>query len=157
MKKLLSVLAVLFVLGTVNVFALGIGPQGGTTPGKAGGHGGLSLKIDGVPCVFAVTGHFLKNSTSIGLTADWWVANPKIQGTWGYFYGLGLAGSVSVGDDSGHVFLGGRALVGTNVFFLNNFLELYAQVAWEPGIWITDGLAPTFTSFPVNLGLRFWI
>ena len=159
MKKLFSVLAVLFVLGTVNVFALGIGPQGGYTVGGAG-NGALTFKVDSIPCVFAVTAD-IGNVTSVGLTADWWVANPKIEGTWGYYYGLGLAGSAVVGNDSGAMFAGGRALVGTNVFFINNFIELYLQIAWQPGVAIAGGggnggIHPVLNQFPINLGLRFW-
>lgn len=156
MKKLFSVLAVLFVLGTVNVFALGIGPEGGTNPGYGGGAGGISLKIDGVPCVFGISGYFGSTGTSIGVTADWWIANPKIEKTWGYYYGVGLAGSFNVNGQSGGIFVGGRILVGTNVFLLNNFVELYLQGAWQPGIWLSDPVQGSFNGFPVNIGLRFW-
>ncbi len=162
MKKLFSVLAVLFVLGTVNVFALGIGPQGGTTPGGAAGTGGLTLKIDGVPCVFGITAE-LGKPLALGVTADWWIANPKIEMTWGYYYGVGLAGSINVGDGGGDMFAGGRILIGTNVFLLNNFIELYLQGAWEPGIKIYSnknanhsGIKGETGRFPINLGLRFW-
>ena len=162
MKKLFSVLAVLFVLGTVNVFALGIGPQGGSTPGGAAGSAGLTLKVDGVPCVFGITAE-LGKPTSVGVTADWWIANPKIEKSWGYYYGVGLAGSINVGDGGGDMFAGGRILVGTNVFLLNNFIELYLQAAWEPGIIIysnthsdTGGIQFNPNRIPVNLGIRFW-
>ena len=157
MKKLFSVLAVLFVLGTVNVFALGIGPEGGTRPGYGGGSGGLTLKIDGVPCVLGVSGYFGTKATSVGVTADWWIANPKIEKSWGYYYGLGLAGSFTVAGDDGGIFVGGRAFVGTNVFFLNNFMELYLQAAWQPGVFIRDPIYFEPMGFPVNIGLRFWI
>ena len=117
MKKLFSVLAVLFVLGTVNVFALGIGPQGGYTV-NGSPSGALTFKVDSLPCVFAVSAE-LGKVTAVGVTADWWIANPKIEGTWGYFYGLGLAGSFVVTSDVGGMFFGGRALVGTNIFLLD--------------------------------------
>ena len=159
MKKLFSVLAVLFVLGTVNVFALGIGPQGGYTVSGAGtgtGSGALTFKIDSVPCVFAVTAD-LGKVTAVGITADWWVANPVIEQTWHYYYGLGLAGSFVVSSDVGGIFAGGRAVVGTNVFLLNNFVELYLQAAWQPGVSIVnDQMHGVFDSFPVNIGLRLW-
>ena len=155
MKKLFSVLAVLFVLGTVNVFALGIGPQGGYNPALKGGNGALTLKVDGVPCVFAVSATFT-DPIALGITADWWIANPVIEQTWHYYYGVGLAGNMVVGSNVGSVFVGGRALVGTNVFLLNNFIELYLQAAWEPGIVIHDGVTPVFNYVPIDIGLRFW-
>lgn len=154
MKKLFSVLAVLFVMGTVKVFALGIGPQGGYTVNGTPS-GAVTFKVDSLPCVFAVTADIGK-VTSVGLTADWWIANPTITGPWHWFYGVGLAGSVVVGKDVGAVFVGGRALVGTNVYLLDNFLELYLQLAWQPGIVIHDGIHPTFDQIPINVGLRFW-
>jgi hypothetical protein len=155
MKKLFSVLAVLFVLGTVNVFALGIGPQGGYTV-NGSPSGALTLKVDGVPCVFAISAE-LGSYTSIGVTADWWVANPKIEQTWGYYYGLGLAGAFAVSGNAGGIFVGGRAVLGTNVFLINNFIEPYVQVAWQPGVAIVnDKVTGVFDSFPINIGLRFW-
>ena len=155
MKKLFSVLAVLFVLGTVNVFALGIGPQGGYTVNGAPS-AAVTFKVDKLPCVFAVTAD-IGSVTSIGVTADWWIANPKIEGTWGYFYGVGLAGSAVVTENDGAMFVGGRVLLGTNVFVLNKFLEPYLQIAWQPGVSIVnDQMNGVFNSFPVNIGLRFW-
>ena len=155
MKKLFSVLAVLFVLGTVNVFTLGIGPQGGYNPALKGGNGALTFKVDKVPCVFAVSATFT-DPIALGITADWWIANPVIEQTWHYYYGVGLAGNMVVGSDAGSMFVGGRALVGTNVFLINNFIELYLQAAWEPGIVIHDGITPIFNYTPIDIGLRFW-
>ncbi len=154
MKKLFSVLAVLFVLGTVKVFALGIGPQAGYTVNGTPS-GAVTFKIDSLPCVFAVNADIGK-VTSIGITADWWLGNPVITGPWHYYYGVGLAGSMVVGNDSGAVFIGGRALIGTNVYLLDNFLELYFQLAWQPGIAIVEGVHPSYNQIPINAGLRFW-
>ena len=154
MKKLFSVLAVLFVLGTVNVFALGIGAQGGYTV-NGSPSGAVTFKVESLPCVFAVNAD-IGSVTTIGVTADWWIANPVIEKTWHYYYGVGIAGGVAVGGDVSAFFVGGRALVGTNIFLLNNFLELYLQAAWQPGITIVDGIHPVYNQVPVNAGLRFW-
>jgi hypothetical protein len=159
MKKLLSVLAVLFVLGTTNVFALGIGAQGGYTI-NGGAGGALTLKVDSVPCVFAIDLGSL-NPLSLGVTADWWIANPKLEGPLGYFYGVGCGGSLrGLGNDTMTIGIAGRVVAGLNVFFLDNFVELYLQAAWQPTIWIAlgnnsnGGFAPA--NFPLNLGIRFW-
>ena len=154
MKKLLSVLAVLFVIGTAKVFALGIGAQGGYTVNGAPS-GAVTFKLNNVPCVFAVNAD-IGEVTSIGVTADWWIANPVITGPWCYYYGVGLAGSIAIGNSDGATFVGGRALVGTNVFLINKFLELYLQIAWQPGISIHDGIHPVYDQIPLNAGLRFW-
>lgn len=156
MKKLFSVLAVLFVMGTANVFAsTGVGLQAGPTIGTNVNAGGaITFKLDSLPCVFAVSVPNF-NPLVIGLTADWWMANPKIDRNWGWFYGPGVCVAVATGDASGFG-IGGRFLVGTNLFFLNKFLELYIQGAWNPMIWIRDGVHPELVNFPIDLGFRFW-
>lgn len=155
MKKLFSVLAVLFVMGTANVFATtGIGLQGGPTVANGvGGSGAVTFKLGNVPCVFAVTVPSF-NPMQIGVTADWWMANPKIQRNWGYYYGVGLAGAFDTGSKQFGV--GGRALVGTNVFLFNRFLELYLEGAWNPMVWIGNGATFEPVNFPIDLGFRFW-
>lgn len=156
MKKLFSVLAVLFVMGTANVFAAtGVGLQGGPTIGSnVTASGALTFKLDALPCVFAISVPSFDPMT-VGITADWWIANPKIERNWGWFYGVGLSGAVRTGDNATFGF-GGRALVGTNFFFLNKFLELYIQAAWNPMLWIDNGVKPVLVNFPIDLGFRFW-
>ena len=156
MKKLFSVLAVLFVLGTSHAFSVGIGAQGGYPLG-----GALTFKVDSLPCVFAVDGHFGNSGTGIGLTADWWFANPKIEGSWGYYYGLGVFGSMYFGDEWSNLNVGPRVLIGTNVFLLDGFLELYLQAAYQPTFVIQlsgeNGNAG-FDWFDIGaaLGFRVW-
>lgn len=157
MKKLFSVLAVLVTLGTANVFAsTGIGLQAGGTISNSGfgGVGAVTFKVSSLPCVFAVTVPSF-DPFAIGLTADWWIANPKIQQNWGWFYGVGVAAAFYTGDTS--VFgLGFRAVVGTNVFLLNKFLELYIDAAWQPMFFIGNGFNAGLLNFPINAGFRFW-
>ena len=156
MKKLFSVLAVLFVMGTASVFAkTGVGLQGGPVIGNGiGGSGAVTFKLSTVPCVFAVSIPSFE-PLCVGVTADWWIANPKIERNWGWFYGVGLGAAFRTGDNSAFGF-GGRAFVGTNVFLLNKFLELYIEGAWNPMLWIDNGVKPALVNFPIDLGLRFW-
>ncbi len=155
MKKILSVLAVLFVLGTANVFAkgsTGIGAQVGYPLG-----GALTFKVSSLPCVFALDFNMQNEALGIGLTADWWLANPKIEGTWGYYYGVGLFGGLGVGGENFAASAGARALIGTNVFLVNNFIEIYLQGGWEPKLTIANsGISPSFAEFFGNFGFRFW-
>ena len=157
MKKLFSVLAVLFVLGTTSVFAkTGLGLQGSlATGGSTSAGGGVTFKLSNVPCVFAVAVPSF-NPLAVGLSADWWIANPVIEGTWHYYYGVGVAGTVFLADSGSSIGIGGRALVGTNVFLINNFLEFYLQGAWQPMFFISNGAAPHIVNFPFDLGFRFW-
>ncbi len=159
MKKLIAVLAVLLVLGTSSVFALAIGAQGGYTVGGSAG-GALTFKLDDVPCVFALDfGSF--NPLQIGLTADWWIKNPSISGPWGWYFGPGLGAAVFLGKNYTSIGISGRVVIGTNVFLLDNFLELYLQGAWQPTFWIAasgngGNAGFVWNCFPINLGFRFW-
>lgn len=162
MKKFLSVVAILLTLGTASVFAKG---KGGTTGlGAQGGYplgGALTFKVSSIPCVFAVNINGGNNYFNVGLTADWWVANPKISGPWGYYYGVGLFGAVYIANSSFDFGFGPRALIGTNVFLIDGFLEFYLQGGWQPELWLhgkdhNGGFGPNMLNFFGNLGFRFW-
>lgn len=154
MKKLFSVLAVLVVMGTANVFAMGIGAQGGYPLG-----GALTLKVDELPCVFAIDAQ-LGTTTGVGVTADWWLANPTIQNSWGYFYGVGVGGSLYFGDGWSTLNIGPRAFAGTNIFLLDGFIELYLQAAYQPtfNLYLSgEGKAGFhWGGFGVAGGFRVW-
>lgn len=158
MKKLLAVLSVLFVIGTTSVFATGLGAQfnanvaGGFAPGAS-----VTFKLDKVPCVFAADLGFSSSHFTAGLSADWWMANPKIEGTWGFYYGVGVGGSIAfVNGGYGYFAVGPRAIVGTNVFVLKRALEFYLQAAWNPLIFISNSVEFDWINFPIALGFRFW-
>ena len=153
-KKIIALLLVVALASTGAVFAkTGVGVQGGYNIG-GGPDAALTFKLDSLPCVFALD-LGLGNGIAVGLTADWWIANPKIEGTWGWYYGVGLAGSARIGDPL-ELTVGARALVGTNVFLIDNFLELYLQAAWQPTLSILPNVGFNLFSVPVNGGFRFW-
>lgn len=162
MKKFLSVVAILLTLGTASVFAkgkagnAGLGIQGGFAPGAVNyGGAAVTFKLKTVPCVFAVDIGIAGNEVrSAGVTADWWIANPKISGPWGYFYGVGLAAGVHT--DGPNFGIGGRAVLGTNVFLIDGFLEFYLDAAWQPMLWFGNWSPKDLLSFPINFGFRFW-
>lgn len=153
-KRILSLVAVLFIASSVSVFAkTGIGVQGGYTIGGMSG-AAVTFKVDALPCVFAVDLGFGSDYFAVGGTADWWIANPTITGTWKFYYGVGLAASVGLGDPLG-LSVGARALLGTNIFLLDNFLELYLQLAAQPTLNILPDVGFAMR-VPVNAGLRVW-
>ena len=157
MKKITVILALLLVLTTSSVFALGIGAQAGYTATGVGG--ALTFKLDDAPWLFALDANSFV-PLSIGLTADMWLANNTLAGPLNYYYGWGLAGSVALGGEHLGLFVGARALVGLNIFVLDNFLEFYLQAAWQPGVFLVladkVGMAPALLNFPANFGFRFW-
>lgn len=156
MKKLCAILVVLFVIGTVNLFAFGIGVQGGASVGNGtAGGAAITFKLDNAPWVFAADAAFYPNYVGLGLTADMWLGNPTISGSFGWFYGWGVAAGVGLGD----IFalnIGARVFAGLNFLLLDDFLELYIQAAWQPTLCILPDIDPWLLNFPVTGGIRFW-
>lgn len=159
-KKLLAVLAAFVIAGTSSVFAkTGIGAQGGFSAGTNNIGAALTFSVSD-PWYFAVTLDGIGNGgLAVGLTADNWLKNPKIEGTWGWYYGWGVAGSVAIGGDAIGLGVAPRLLIGTNVRLAKVF-ELFLQVAWQPtlNVAVGDSLHVGFAPFviPANFGFRFW-
>ena len=92
MKKLVAALSLVLMVGTVNLFAFGIGIQGGF--GTGGGGAAVTFKLDSLPYVFAVSGSFGSEYNYIGGSADYWLRTGTLAGPVNYFLGLGVgAGS----------------------------------------------------------------
>lgn len=162
-KKMLAVLGCLFVMGTANVFAWGIGVQAGLSPfGGVGGDLAVTFKLDKVPLVFAVNGTIASHWTSIGATGDYWFMNPNIKGCWNWYWGVGAYAGAGIGwGDYGWASfdIAPRVLIGMNWFFGDSkFFELYTQVAAQPtfriGNW--DHFNLFDMRLPINVGIRFW-
>ncbi len=155
-KKIIALFAVLFLVGSASVFAVGIGVQGGYVIGEKG-NGALTFKLNS-PYLFAVeVGPFGSNGVSVGVTGDAWIRNPKLVGPFGYFYGFGLAVNAAVAGNAAQFGVGPRLVGGLNLFLVKHF-ELYAQIAWQPTIMIGGNptINPIIACFPVNIGFRFW-
>ena len=159
-KKFLGLFAALVVLGSTGAFAsAAIGLQGGYNPDPYrgaynNGAAALTFKLSSLPCVFALDASIGGGQLySLGLTADWWIANPKLSGIFHYYYGTGLAGGVTFGGNAiSGAYVGGRFLAGVNVFVVKQF-ELYLQAAIQPTYYFNDGF---YLPIPVNFGFRFW-
>lgn len=154
-KKFLGILAALVVLGSTSVFAsAAIGAQGGysVASGSGNGNAAITFKLSNVPAVFAADFSIANNTLyGAGITADWWMANPKAGGMIHYFYGPGIAFSLFDFNNLGF-FVGGRFVAGLNIFVVKP-LELYLQAAAQLGFSSYAGFA---WYFPINFGFRFW-
>lgn len=158
-KRFLALVGLLVVAGTAQLFAWGIGVQGGASVGGAGG-AAVTFKLDESPLVFAVDASFYSNYIGIGATADYWIQNPEVMdvsfGSWKWYYGVGLAAGVGLGDNYFIFSVAPRALVGTNLFIMDNFLEFYTQLAYQPTLSIGDAGGFALINFPIVGGVRFW-
>lgn len=158
-KRFLALVGLLVVAGTAQLFAWGIGVQGGASVGGAGG-AAVTFKLDESPLVFAVDASFYSNYIGIGATADYWIQNPEVMdvsfGSWKWYYGVGLAAGVGLGDNYFNFSVAPRALVGTNLFIMDNFLEFYTQLAYQPTLSFGDAGEFALINFPIVGGVRFW-
>lgn len=158
-KRFLALVGLLVVAGTAQLFAWGIGVQGGASVGGAGG-AAVTFKLDESPLVFAVDASFYSNYIGIGATADYWIQNPEVMdvsfGNWKWYYGVGLAAGVGLGDNYFNFSVAPRALVGTNLFIMDNFLEFYTQLAYQPTLSFGDAGEFALINFPIVGGVRFW-
>ena len=161
-KKFYAVFAAMVVALCAGASAsgtVGLGIQGGYSPGFYGyADTAITFKIPNVPPVFAANvGIWNYEVHRIGLTADWWLANPNIVGVLYWYYGPGLAAGASFGlrsDRACDLYVGGRFVVGLNAWIVD-FLEIYLQAAGQLGI-DTSRKDLFDWAIPVNLGIRFW-
>lgn len=171
-KKFLGLAAVLFLAGSTQLFAWGIGLQGGYAAGRAGyGLGGLAVTfgLDNIPLLFAVDMGF-GWGFSIAATADYWIMNPTIMewdwGAWKWHWGVGAAVGITAASHFFTFDVGPRILAGMNLEFLKNtwswmdHFEAFAQVAYQPmfcfGTDFVARLGWNLLRFPVVTGLRIW-
>lgn len=155
-KKILIVAALLMVVCVGGAFAWGIGIQGGGGyPGA--GNVAVTFKLDSLPLVFA-TNLYIRDSFTLGLSADYWFLNNNIVGPLNWFIGAGLGANLGfpVSDDGNFVFdLGLRVPVGLNMYLVDGFIEPYVQAVPAIGMDIVPFKFPTFR-FDGNIGIRFW-
>ncbi len=157
-KKVLGLIAALMLVcvGTAAADAA-VGLQGGYNAGASGSAGvDLTFKVSNLDAVFAANlGIGNSQIYSVGVTADWWAQNAKLAGMVHYYWGPGV--SVGLYDFNAIGFYAAfRAVLGVNVFVIDP-LELYAQAAWQPGVYIHDGgVNFELAKFPINFGFRFW-
>ncbi|MBO5607402.1 MAG: hypothetical protein J5930_05850 [Treponema sp.] len=156
MKKKFLILALALFWGSLPVFSrTGLGVQGGVGVGNLPFHGeaGITFKLSTVPVTFGLDYSFAKDFQGIGVTADWWVANPKLFGMFKFYYGPGFAFHFyNPGTQNPGIFVAARAVLGMNVF-VSDVVEFYAQPAIEAGYGTYGGFV---FKVPLDAGVRFW-
>lgn len=160
-KKLLILVAVLFVSTTTSVFAFGIGLQYNGNAGRVFTNGAaVTFKIDSIPLIFAANWVFDEDYSQFGITGDYWILNNKItnvgSASLNWFVGIGAFANFVFPDDE-FVFVGGmRIPVGLNMFIGNGVFEPFVQVAPSFGVQIVPKLATEDMFFPISIGFRVW-
>lgn len=162
MKKSMAFVIFLFFASSISVFAFGIGLQfdGNISsefdPGLA-----LTFKFESVPLLFSANWMFTSPRSEIGLTGDVWFVNPEITsfsaGSLNFFIGTGFFTRIIFGNDEDFGFNAGlRIPVGVNLYLLDRFVEIFAQVAPSFGLKLLPSLDFDTPFFPVSAGARLW-
>lgn len=160
MKKI--ILPVLLLCAAAAISAQGIGIQGGPAIGiMDNGTTEASFAEDvAITFRFTETSPFVFGlSESNGLKrfavfADFWLINKPLTETFNLYAGAGAYAGAAISPFRFSV--GGRIPIGVNAFFLNDFIEPYAQIVPSAGFAFGSG-GGLQVSIPVNIGIRFWI
>jgi hypothetical protein len=141
--------------------AFGIGLQLDGNYGYSGTAGGVSVafKLDDVPFYFAANVSASQYyGFGAGLTGDYWFFDETItkELPLKWFFGVGFYGGFYSGKGTS-LSLGVRLPIGINAFFADNVIEPYLMLAPQLGVALGDNWHFPDWSFPLALGVRFWI
>ncbi|MCM1321003.1 MAG: hypothetical protein NC041_02365 [Bacteroides sp.] len=156
MKRLVTLFALIAVIGTANLFAFGIGVQAGwnkNIPGQVA----VTFKPNSIPFVFAVNGYFGDN-WAVGGTADYWFLNRSITGgrtCW--FLGAGVGAIIGDNGDDPFFNVAARLPIGLNWFFQKGIIELYVQGVPQLGLECLPSFGLHGFDIDIAGGIRFWI
>lgn len=193
MKKYFTALLLAFALfANQKIFATALGPQLNldygfiVTPlpdgytsffGNFRFGSALSAKFDALPVFWAFSFDAAKHQydsnnekvsawiLTFAASADWQLINAEIKGLWHWFGGFGIVADVGFTTTRTNVYtgFGPRAFIGMDWFFMDGFLELYAQQVLQPMLHFAfgndareNGAFRFAVRFPSEIGLRFY-
>ena len=100
----------------------------------AGGGLGLTFKYDMFP-IIGMEWVYLKNSSMVGGSLDWWLVNQPMTGAFSYYIGVGGYGAVTANNSTNTFNFGGRIPVGLQIFPMDPvevFLEASPMIIFVP-------------------------
>ncbi|MDR1903542.1 MAG: hypothetical protein LBQ88_14855 [Treponema sp.] len=164
MKKILLAGIIGLLLCVSGVFAdhpggLGIGIVGRANVGYHLGFGpGLSLKVSSLPVYWGVNLSIGDGYFNVGVTGDYYFYDKSLvpEIFMGWFLGVGGYGNLYISDGFLGLQAGARVPIGLNWLLLNNFLEIFIDVAPSLGFQTFDPYFPDW-GFPFEIGLRVWL
>lgn len=160
MKKILAMLICMAFMWAA--FSIGIGVQGGASidiyegssvDAGVSGEGSVTIRFaEDSPFVLGLGGY--NGFANFNAFADWWMINLPLGETTNAYLGAGAYAGIALSPFS--LEAGARVPIGVSSFFLDNFLEGYAQIVPSAGFEFgSDSGLKVFV--PINLGLRVWI
>ncbi len=156
MKKTAILVLIALVVLSTGAFAAGGFAIGGEGAWYFAGTGGLPagamlmLKLPQFPLMLGIGVTF---PLSVGLTADYWIAQGTIVSIFAWYVGVGGYASIDVSPVD--VSVGGRIPIGLQIWPLGKTLEIFLEAAPAVGV----SFIPTEFGWHIQgaLGLRFWL
>ncbi len=142
-----------------SAFAIGFQLDGNYGYSGTGGGASVAFKLDDVPFYFAASVSAGQNyGFGAGLTGDYWFFNKTITKELPikWFFGVGFYGAFYSGTGTS-LMVGARLPIGINAFFAEKVVEPYLMIAPQLGLALGDNWHFPDWSFPLALGVRFWI
>mgnify|MGYP001254151581 CR=1 FL=1 len=160
-KKTFIAAIVLSIACIMSASAFGIGFQldGNFRYSGFGGGGSVAFKLDELPIYFAANVSGGQDyGFGAGLAGDYWFFNKTITKELPikWFFGVGAYAAFYSGTGTS-LMLGARLPIGINAFFADNVVEPYLMIAPQLGFVLGDNWHFPDWSFPLALGVRFWI
>ncbi len=159
-RKVLVLLAALLLLPLTGAFSFGVGLQFNGNAGAVFEPGpAITFKLDSVPLVFAVNWFIGDDTTTVGLTGDYWAINDRLGnlGSLGinWFFGFGFFANTVFADEFG-INAGMRLPLGLNAFLAKGTFEPFIQVAPSFGLNFLPSFGLSDFFFPISAGFRIW-
>ncbi|MCR4580849.1 MAG: hypothetical protein K5681_10945 [Treponema sp.] len=123
-----------------------------------------TVRCSSIPLVFGLGLTFgsVASNEELGLSAfaDWWIIDSQIKNTWNIYSGFGVSAGLKLDfNNSFYLTTGPRFFLGTNLLFLDHFIEVYAQQNLVPSLCMTmgssDKLFRLYLPFEAGLRLHF--
>jgi hypothetical protein len=157
--KILIWITILFAVMCAGVYAIGIGAQ---FNGRASDvfSPGVALSLSPGKSTHLAVNWYFGSKTTVGLTADLWLFNPRIAsfgaGSLNLFLGGGLYANMLIGSNSFDFKGGVRFPLGMNIKLAKDVFEIYVQGAPSIGLQFYPSLGVDKFFVPFAVGARIW-
>ncbi len=151
-KKVVLIVALIALIAVPAIFATGVGVAAGLPLGDGlpGSNVMLSFKVDKIPLLLGVGFSVGSETSSFGLTGDYWALNDNLFSFVNFYLGPGFY----VGY-AGDLLLGGRLPIGLNIFPVKS-LELFLEIAPTLAVQFSDPMVFPLFGIQSAFGLRVW-
>jgi hypothetical protein len=154
-KKLLVWFIILSAGISMGAHAFGIGLQ---FNGRASDvfSPGVALALSPKESIHLAFNWYFGSEKTLGMTADFWLFNPRIASSLHFFLGGGLYANMLIGSNNFDFKGGVRFPLGLNIKLAKDVFEIYVQGAPSIGLRFYPSLGGDRFFLPFALGGRVW-